>query len=175
VVAGLLQSEDAKALSQLPALGSIPVVGRLFRSPEFQTKESELIIAVTPELLTEAADAADRSLALEHALASAEVTGSVEDPKLRYALQVQERIGKTMRYPQRERELGMEGRVKLRLHLYADGSLGRAIIAQSSGIEALDLEALKAAETQAPYPPFPSDLAQSQQDVWLDVPVIFRP
>ena len=173
VVAGLLQSEDSKVVSQVPGLGEIPVFGRLFRSPEFQNRETELVITVTPLLMVDAAATADKVLALEEALASAEVAGAVEDPKLRYLLQIQDRIAKAMRYPQRERELGIEGRVKLRLHLFADGTLGRALVAESSGIEALDLEALKAAETQSPYPPFPSQL--SQQEVWLDVPVIFRP
>ncbi len=173
IIAGLMQSEDSKAVSQVPALGSVPVIGRLFRSPEFQTRQTELVISITPDLLEDPADTAEKTLALEQALASAEVASAVEDPKLRYALQIQDRIAKAMRYPQRERELGLEGRVKLRLHLFADGSVGRAMVAESSGVEALDLEALKAAETQAPYPAFPRQLGQ--QDVWLDVPVIFRP
>mgnify|MGYP001582596889 FL=1 len=106
------------------------------------------------------------------ALAVAEVTASVEDPTLRYALQIQDRIAKTIKYPLRERELGMSGHVKLRLHLFRDGTLGRALIAESSGIESFDLEALKAAESQAPYPPFPSVIPQ--QDLWLELPVLFR-
>lgn len=173
VVAGLLQAEDTQIVAQVPGIGSIPVLGRLFRSPEFQNRQTELIIAVTPELLTDAAQDQDRMLALEQALAVSEVAGAVEDPKLRYALQVQERIAKALRYPQRERELGMDGRINLRLHIFADGTLGRAMVAQSSGIEALDAEALKTAETQAPYPSFPSQLVH--KDVWLDIPIIFRP
>ena len=106
-------------------------------------------------------------------MAVAEVTASVDDPRLRYALQIQERIAKAMRYPQREKELNLEGRVKLKLHLFADGTLGRVTGSESSGVESLDLEALKAAESQAPYPGFPSQLVQ--KELWLEVPVIFRP
>jgi pilus assembly protein CpaC len=173
VVAGLLQAEDSQVVDKVPGVGSIPVVGRLFRSPDFQTRQTELVIAVTPELMADADQDQDRLMALEQALAVSEVASAVEDPKLRYALQVQERIARAIRYPQRERELGMEGRVNVRLHLFADGTLGRAIVAQSSGLEALDAEALKAAETQAPYPAFPTQL--KEQDVWLDIPVLFRP
>ncbi len=157
----------------MSALGSIHVLGRLFKSPEFQQKQTELVIAVTPQLVTEAGTTVDKTLAVEQALASSEVAAAVDDPKLRYALQVQDRVAKAVRYPQRERELGFEGRVHLRLHLFADGTLGKAMVAQSSGIEALDAEALKAAETQSPYPAFPTGLAQ--RDIWLDLPVIFRP
>jgi len=171
-IAGLLEAEDSEAVSQVPGLGSMPVVGRLFRSPEIKSTQRELIIAVTPELLLEAEQAADKVLAVEQALAVAEVTASVEDPTLRHALTVQDRIAKAIKYPMREKELGLAGAVKLRLHLFRDGTLGRAVIAESSGVEAFDLEALKAAESQSPYPPFPSDLAQ--QDLWLELPVLFR-
>ncbi|MBI4342592.1 MAG: TonB family protein [Candidatus Omnitrophica bacterium] len=171
VIAGLLEAEDTDSMSQVPALGSIPVLGRLFRSPELKATQRELVIAVTPQMLSDAGQS-DKRMALEQAMAVAEVTASVDDPKLRYALQVQDRIAKSIAYPIREREAGMGGRVKLRLHLFRDGTLGRAMIAESSGIESFDQEALKAAESQSPFPPFPSDLVQ--QDLWLDLPVLFR-
>lgn len=173
IIAGLLEAEDTNDLSQVPALGNIPVLGRLFRSPTVKSTQRELVIAVTPELMGDEGDAVDRQLALEQALAVAEVTASVDDPRLRYALQVQDRIAKALRYPQREKELNIEGTVKLKLHLFADGTLGRAMVSSSSGIEALDMEALKAAESQAPYPGFPSQL--TERELWLEIPVIFRP
>jgi len=172
-IAGLLEVEDSEAVSQVPALGSIPVLGRLFRSPEVKSTQRELIIAVTPELMGRAEETIEKAVAVEEALAVAEVTASVEDPMLRYALQVQDRIADAIRYPLREKELGLSGRLKLRLHLFKDGTLGRALIAESSGLKALDLEAVKAAESQSPYPPFPSGLGQ--QDLWLELPVLFHP
>jgi len=173
VIAGLLEAEDTHDLTQVPGLGNIPVVGRLFRSPETKATQRELVIAVTPELLEDEGETTDRRLALEQALAVAEVTASVDDPRLRYALQIQDRIAKAIRYPQREKELDMDGTVKLRLHLFADGTLGRAVVTESSGLEALDLEAIKAAESQSPYPGFPTQM--TERELWLDVPVIFRP
>ena len=172
VIAGLLEVEDTHDISQVPALGSIPVIGRLFRSPEKESTQRELVIAVTPQLLTDRTRAAENAAALQPAVASAEATASVTDPTLRYALQVQDRIAKSIQYPSREREGGRGGRVKLRLHLFRDGTLGQAVIAESSGIESFDQEALKTAQGQSPYPPFPSDVAQ--QDLWLDLPVLFR-
>lgn len=173
-ISGLLQDEDKKNLSQLPGLGSIPVLGVLFRSTEFTNNVTELVVIVTPELAAPHEEPlAGREQALEQSLASAEVAAAVSDPTLRYALQIQERIAGAIRYPAREAELGMSGRVKLRLHLFRDGSLGQVVVVESSGIEVFDMEALKVAETQAPYPPFPSDLVQ--QDLWLEIPVLFRP
>lgn len=173
VIAGLLEKEDSDISSEVPGLGRIPVLGRLFRSPEKQTDHRELVIAITPEIIGNKKKTADKRIALERALAVAEVTSSVENPRFRYALQIQDRIAKSLRYPQREKELNIDGTVKLRLHLFSDGTLGRALVIEPSGIEALDYEALKVAETQAPYPGFPSQM--SEKELWLDVPVIFRP
>jgi len=173
VIAGLLEAEDTKDVTQVPGLGGMPVVGRLFRSPEVQSTQRELVIAITPEILGDEAKETDRRVALEQALAVAEVTASVDDPRLRYALQIQDRIAKALRYPGREKELNIEGTVKLKLHLFADGTLGRAMVSESSGVESLDLEALKAAESQTPYPGFPSQL--TERELWLEVPIIFRP
>ena len=173
VIAGLLELEDTDTIEQVPGLGNIPVVGRLFRSPEQQSSKLELVITITPELMVDDDQEIDRTLALEQALAVAEVTASVSDPKLRYALQVQQAIANRLRFPEREKELGFDGTVKMRLHLFNDGSLGRAIVADGSGIEAFDAEALKAAESQAPYPAFPREIPE--QDLWLEIPVIFRP
>ncbi len=51
VIGGLLSREMSRHISQLPLLGSIPVLGQLFRSSRFQQKESELLIVVTPEIV----------------------------------------------------------------------------------------------------------------------------
>lgn len=173
-IAGLLQVQDTEGVSRVPALGSVPVIGRLFRSPETKSTRRELIIVVTPELSGETeATIEKKAVAQEQALAVAEATPSIEDPTLRYALKVQNRIAQSIQYPMPEKERGVSGQVKLRLHLFRDGTLEQAVIAKPSGVESLDLEALEAAQRQSPYPPFPSELAQ--QDLWLELQVLFRP
>ena len=39
-------------MSQVPWLGEIPVLGALFRSAEYQRSQSELVIIVTPHLVS---------------------------------------------------------------------------------------------------------------------------
>lgn len=51
VLAGLLRSEFQTNVQQLPILGSIPIIGSLFRSSRFQKGETELLIVVTPRLV----------------------------------------------------------------------------------------------------------------------------
>ena len=173
LIAGLIQDEEKKNLSQLPAIGSIPVLGNLFRSTQFIRGQTELIILVTPELTAENPLTPDRAFALDQALVSAEAAAKADDPLSRYALQVQDRLAKAIRYPPRDKTQSGSGRVKLRLHLLRDGTLSQAVILEPSGVQVFDLEALKVAESQSPYPPFPNELTQS--DLWLELPVLFRP
>ncbi len=48
VIAGLLNSEDAKNVDKVPGLGHVPILGELFKSREFRNNETELVVLVTP-------------------------------------------------------------------------------------------------------------------------------
>lgn len=50
VLSGLISSEASRAISKFPILGDIPILGALFRSKNFQNKETELIVIITPEI-----------------------------------------------------------------------------------------------------------------------------
>ncbi|MFC6639819.1 type II and III secretion system protein family protein [Sulfitobacter sediminilitoris] len=50
-IAGLLQSDNARNIEQLPWLGQVPIIGALFRSTGFQKSETDLVIVVTPRLV----------------------------------------------------------------------------------------------------------------------------
>lgn len=51
-IAGLLQNNANKLFSQLPGIGNVPILGALFRSQQFQRNETELVIIVTPYLVS---------------------------------------------------------------------------------------------------------------------------
>ncbi len=51
-IAGLLQDDFRDLNGQVPWLGDIPVLGALFRSAEYAREQSELVIIVTPHLVT---------------------------------------------------------------------------------------------------------------------------
>ena len=50
-IGGLLQETSRQTIDQLPGLGNIPILGALFRSRDFQTQQTELVILVTPYLV----------------------------------------------------------------------------------------------------------------------------
>jgi pilus assembly protein CpaC len=51
MIAGLMRDENRAAISGLPGMSKIPVLGALFRSREFVRNESELVIIITPYLV----------------------------------------------------------------------------------------------------------------------------
>ena len=51
-IGGLIQREDTKVVSKIPFLGDIPILGWLFRSESFAKGETELVIFVSPSLVT---------------------------------------------------------------------------------------------------------------------------
>ncbi|UGY02117.1 type II and III secretion system protein family protein [Bradyrhizobium quebecense] len=54
-IAGLLQTKNQQDISQLPWIGSVPVLGTLFSSKSYQQQETDLVIIVTPRLVAPAA------------------------------------------------------------------------------------------------------------------------
>jgi pilus assembly protein CpaC len=51
-IAGLLQDDFRDLNGQVPWLGDIPILGALFRSAQYAREQSELVIIVTPHLVT---------------------------------------------------------------------------------------------------------------------------
>ncbi len=51
-IAGLLQDDFRDLNNSVPWLGDIPILGALFRSTEYQRAQSELVIIITPHLVT---------------------------------------------------------------------------------------------------------------------------
>ena len=50
-IAGLLQTEGLSNISQVPWIGSVPVLGALFRSAQYQQRQTDLVVIVTPHLV----------------------------------------------------------------------------------------------------------------------------
>ena len=50
-IAGLLRNDFQDTVRQLPVLGSLPIIGALFRSTGFQKQQTELVMIVTPRLV----------------------------------------------------------------------------------------------------------------------------
>ena len=51
VLGELFTSRDAKAVEKVPVLGSIPIIGEIFKSRNFQRDQTEFLVFVTPRLV----------------------------------------------------------------------------------------------------------------------------
>jgi pilus assembly protein CpaC len=53
VLSGLVKNEMTKDVNKLPLLGHLPIIGELFKSRNFRNNHTELIITITPSILTD--------------------------------------------------------------------------------------------------------------------------
>lgn len=51
MISGLLQNNFDNAVEQFPWLGDVPVLGALFRSPQYRQRKTELVVFITPRLV----------------------------------------------------------------------------------------------------------------------------
>src|SRR5579862_9558194 len=50
VIAGLIDNQVTETISKIPGLASLPILGKLFQSKEFDRNNTELVVVVTPEI-----------------------------------------------------------------------------------------------------------------------------
>ncbi|NLY56770.1 MAG: BON domain-containing protein [Firmicutes bacterium] len=52
IIGGLISNEQIKLVQKVPILGDIPILGQLFRSTSFSEGKTQLVIMVTPEIIS---------------------------------------------------------------------------------------------------------------------------
>ena len=57
IIGGMLREEETKTVSKIPFLGDIPYLGALFRSTSTNKSKEEMIIMITPKIITDNEDA----------------------------------------------------------------------------------------------------------------------
>ncbi|HEY3951220.1 type II and III secretion system protein family protein [Phenylobacterium sp.] len=84
-IGGMFQHTAQTDISQIPGLGNIPILSALFRSTRYQRNETELLIIVTPKLVTQGDidSAKDRTIAgVEPGMAGFLLNGNALDKPL---------------------------------------------------------------------------------------------
>jgi pilus assembly protein CpaC len=88
-IGGLFQHNYTNQLSQIPGLGNIPILSALFRSTRWQRNETELLVIVTPRIVTQGRIDADkdRTIAgIEPGVANFLVNGDALDKPMSHDL-----------------------------------------------------------------------------------------
>ena len=61
VLGGLVSNTDRKSQTKVPFIGDIPIIGRLFRSQSTQKQRTELLVFLTPYVITTPGEARDET------------------------------------------------------------------------------------------------------------------
>ena len=56
VLGGMVQENEKKVVAKVPLLGDLPGIGSIFRSTRTENEKSELVIMVTPHIITDTED-----------------------------------------------------------------------------------------------------------------------
>ncbi len=167
-LAGLIDNDEANNLQRVPGLGNLPIVGALFRSKDFQIGATELVICLTPKIISYGDMRSD--------IASAQAGGrglpDDEGPIDGYVRLVQETILESVAYPMEARRANLSGSVVLSLHLMSNGQLVNVVVNESSGHQLLDKAAVFTVKRRAPYPAFPKNLIL--KEIWIEIPINYQ-
>lgn len=194
VLAGLIKKSEGEIVKKVPFLGSVPIVGALFRSRSTPAanQETELVISLTPRIMSSAKEGAvapqpkassqEKTISVAGSEAGAEKNISAKETSdsstsmvpfemSDYIKRIQEKILQATTYPEEAKQYGWEGTVKLGLLILNDGTLAVASVKKSSGYDIFDEYALNTAKRIAPYEQFPSD--SKVQELNITIPIVY--
>ncbi|MFA5337867.1 MAG: TonB family protein [Candidatus Omnitrophota bacterium] len=171
-IAGLIKQQDSESIDKLPALGNLPVIGTLFRSKEFQNSQTELVISLTPKVIS--LDDKEEIPEVKEVSEKKNLelyTGLIPNNLQNYVLDVQDEIANNITYPPSLMQTGWEGMVVLKLNINQTGDLKDVQVTKSSGHKIFDAEAVKLVKSLT-FAPFPSDA--DIRELNIDVPIVYR-
>jgi pilus assembly protein CpaC len=187
-IGGLKKQKSSEDIRKTPWLGDIPILGLLFRKKTStigggtgERGDMQLYITLTPRIVKETKEKKEEPVSqVLHAQQIKEITktpslkakAKVPDPRVEYAGLVQKRILERLTYPLVAKQAGLEGTVKLRLHISYSGKLTQVMIKKSSGHDILDNQAVAVAKEIDSFPPFPPTI--EQKELWIEIPIVFQ-
>jgi pilus assembly protein CpaC len=193
LLAGLMKNEESKNIDRLPFLSRVPVFGELFKSKDFRASQTELVISLTPMVVS--ADIPDEAPAaplqtsreMETRMPESQrkprswmITEKgtarsglyLDEAEQQYVQTIQTKVSNAARYPLDAWDRGLEGLVDLEIKVSSDGVLEDAVVVKSSGYPTLDEAALNSVKSCAPFGEFPKEMRK--KTLWIEVPVVFK-
>ena len=161
VIGGLIDSRLERNRNQVPVLGDLPMLGAIFRSHEDTSKKTELVVFLTPQIISASGERVTRfpSRVVERI---ADTAGGNGDPvPVSYQTRIRTRLRDQLAQHLQSVSLG-EGSVAMAFLLNRDGRvIGSPEIVSPEG-EVFVRAAQAALDAAAPFPPFPEGSTASQ-------------
>jgi len=174
-ISGLIKKKSSEVIRKLPWLADVPVLGTFFKhTSKSSGGDIELVILVTPRI--KRIDKPKRD-AREYAGNVKVLTRNedvAQDKRFigEYAHKIRTVILSSLEYPEEARRAGWQAKVKVSVHLSADGYLLGVKMMEPSGYKMFDDRLMKTIEGIRHYPPFPGGVPE--KELWLDIPFVFE-
>lgn len=184
IIGGLKKDKREKTVNKIPIVGDIPLIGFLFRRTSDSTERTELVILLTPHILSGADSYVDfsqpkpmegtRAKMEKGKIITEKFSSSRQEEALKllspdtyeptideYCRMITDKINQCAR---RSAPPGLRGEVKVNFALASDGVLIAEPVASGATSPELVPYALKAVEEAAPFSPFPEAIAKNQEN-----------
>ncbi|MCX7662072.1 MAG: hypothetical protein N2Z79_05270, partial [Candidatus Omnitrophica bacterium] len=180
IIGGLRKDENIKTVKKIPFIGEIPFLGAFFRNTRQESKKSDLVILLTPhiisgnESLVDFSEVKPRNGAIvqmkKEEIVTERITTALEPTEKNiqksifdYYCYINEKINQTA-----QKNLpNQEGKVKLSFVLSREGRLVEEPKVESSTEEALIAYAITAIKDASPFIPFPEGLEKEKEQFFI--------
>lgn len=162
VLGGLMEDTKVKRVNKIPFLGDIPVLGLPFRNVSDQIKKTELVIFLTPTIISGDSSQPIPDMKRE---SYSQYYDVVRDRSLSADLYHQVIRSKILNtalkaMPQEK----VSGNAVIAFSLFSDGSLNGEPVLMGKAKPELGELAIRSVKDSAPFPPFPKDLREETKD-----------
>ncbi len=172
-IGGLIKNTQSKNISKLPALGTIPIIGALFRSKDFQNNKTDLVITLTPEIVSAGGDNSAEDLKKYKVKVVESNSGNLASVNLKkYISDIQREILSSLIYPPVAEEDMKQGDMLVSIHLVSDGSVLNVRMVKSSGYKILDDTVISTIKNIGRFPPFPPVI--EEKELWINIPIVYK-
>jgi len=181
IIGGLAQDKRTKTVKKIPLLGDIPLVGLIFRSTDDKVEKDELVILLTPHIISGEKSYVDfAQLPPEEGAVARMHKGRIVTDKFSVSKQgeairklggegnkvteyYQALVDKINRFATGDGVAGKKGDVVLGFRVSSQGSLVGDPEVVSTTNPALNIPAVKAVKSAAAFEPLPEEMGSSEQ------------
>jgi TonB family protein len=176
MIAGLKKDQNDREIKKIPFLGDIPILGLPFRNYSGTTTKTELVVFITPHIVSGEEPLAYRSLTQDKEIANIQSLAEAEhktkaagtDKALPaqniedYKKVVFEKITASS-VSLAKKDKGLKGEVKVSFVVEASGRLKEEPAVISSSNQGLNAVAVTCVKKASPFPPFPDALKKENE------------
>jgi TonB family protein len=170
IIGGLKKDQRDKTVEKIPLLGDIPVVGFFFRRTSDEMTKAELVILITPHIMsgeksfTDFAEMKPKDGAVAKMvngnIVMEEIARPAKDVSLQYYRFIIEKLRALTSFGQPK---GIQGTVEMLFTLDSQGQLKNAPKVISFSNQELVSAAIDCIKYASPFPPFPEELKKPEE------------